>query len=70
MFFLVMMEKAFFLLERNVPKEKVEESSFLWLEKQNLRRKIKRNFSTLGGKRRQMRRLPNQNGIIYGIVQY
>ena len=55
MFFLVMMEKAFFLLERNVPKEKVEESSFLWLEKQNLRRKIKRNFSTLGGKRRQMR---------------
>ena len=55
MFFLVMMEKAFFLLERIVPKEKVEESSFLWLEKQNLRRKIKRNFSTLGGKRRQMR---------------
>ena len=55
MFFLVMMEKAFFLLERKVPKEKVEESSFLWLEKQNLRRKIKRNFSTLGGKRRQMR---------------
>ena len=49
------MEKAFLLLERNVPKEKVEESSFLWLEKQNLRRKIKRNFSTLGGKRRQMR---------------
>jgi len=43
------------LLERKVPKEKVEESSFLWLEKQNLRRKIKRNFSTLGGKRRQMR---------------
>ena len=55
MFFLVMMEKAFLLLERIVPKEKVEESSFLWLEKQNLRRKIKRNFSTLGGKRRQMR---------------
>ena len=55
MFFLVMLEKAFALLERNVPKEKVEESSFLWLEKQNLRRKIKRNFSTLGGKRRQMR---------------
>ena len=55
MFFLVMMEKAFLLLERKVPKEKVEESSFLWLEKQNLRRKIKRNFSTLGGKRRQMR---------------
>ena len=55
MFFLVMLEKAFTLLERSVPKEKVEESSFLWLEKQNLRRKIRRKLPTLGGKRRQMR---------------
>ena len=50
MFFLVMLEKAFTLLERSVPKEKVEESSFLWLEKQNLRRKIKRNFSYIRGR--------------------